>query len=320
LIPGESIAQQASCSDRLYAANSFSHNVSVVDTNTFDVIETTPVGLAPGWMIFSADRKTIYVSNNWQRSISVIDVATNTVVKTIVTAAGPIGLAATPDGTRLVVSYLKGEVRIIELATGAVTPPIKVGFDPEQIRMTPDGKYVYMVSTLEGIFKLDVERGEIVDTVPVSDIADPEGSFWAQFFPLPYNIEFSPDNALLYVAATIGGFMAVIDLQTNTVLDRWKADGATAIQFSRDQSKVYVTNHWGATVDEYDLLSGEQLRSYAENVEGLSFAKLDADGKYLYYGQAYDTTMRKFDTETWQPVASVEVGIGVNSLLLCDSP
>lgn len=313
-------AQEATCSHRLYTGNSFSHNVSVIDTDTFEVVDTIAVGLAPGWMVFSADKTQIYVSNNWQGSISVIDVATNTVVDTITTAPGPIGLAATSDGTRLIVSYLKGEVRVITLATGQVTQPIKVGVDPEQIRISPDGKYLYIISTIEGIYKIDIDSQQLVGIIPVADIADPEGSFWAQFFPLPYNLEFSPDGKLLYVAATIGGFMAVIDLQTDTVIDRWKADGATGIQFSRDQARVYVTNHWGKSVDEYDILSGEQLRHYQENIKGLSFAALDTEGKYLYYGQAYDTTMKKFDTQTWQPVASTEVGIGVNSLLLCDSP
>lgn len=300
------------CRDRLYTANSFSDNVSVVDTSSNEVVATVGVGKAPGWAVLSPDGTQLYVSNSQGSSISVIDVATNAVVRTIPTAAGPIGLAFTPDGTRLVVTYLQGTVSVMTLATGESTAPAKVGVDPEQIRITPDGRYAYLASTLQGVYKVDLNTLRTVATIPVKD-------FHGGAVPLPYNLIISADGGTVYVAATLGGLIAAIDTRSDAIVKSWPAKGPVGLQLSPDQKRLYVTNFWGASLDEYDVATGSQLRTSGQTDISLpSHLAESADGRYLYFGQSFGPKLEVFDASTWKPVKTLTVGTGPNALALCD--
>lgn len=306
-------AETPACAGRLYTVDSYSDDVSVIDTVINQVIATIPVGKAPGWAAFTPDKKQLYVTNSQAASISVIDVATNTVVRTISTDVGPIGVTFTPDGTRLIVSYLPGQVRIFTLATGAVSPPISVGLDPEQIRITADGKFLYVASTLQGIYKIDVDHARIVTTIPIKD---PNGGP----IPFPYNLTLAPDGRTLYVAAIFGDFIAAIDTGSDTVVHTWPAHAPVGLQTSSDGRRLYVTNFWNATATEYDIATGSVLRtSAATDISLPSQAAESADGQYLYFGQSFDTKLLVFSTSTWKPVKTLTVGSGPNSLAICDS-
>jgi YVTN family beta-propeller protein len=309
--PGAALAQP-NCKGHLYVANSFSDNVSVIDTRRNEVVATIPVGHNPAEMTFTPDQKQIYVSNSGSDSISVIDLAGNTVASTIPTDHFPLGMAFTPDGSRLVISYEPNVVKIITVATGASTPPIKVGLDPEQIRMTPDGKYLYVDSTLGKIDVVDIDRAQVIARIPIKD---PDGGF----LPLPYNLLMSPDGKTLYVGAVLGGFVAVIDTRSNAVVDTWPASAPVGMDYSLDHRSLYVTDYYGANFDEYDAATGALLRSHA-TVRQPAFVAVREDGRYAYFGQAYGSTMTVFDTRTWAPSKTLQVGNGANALLICNSP
>jgi YVTN family beta-propeller protein len=303
------------CSGHLYAANSFSDNVSVIDTYANEVVATIPVGHHPAEMTFTPDHKQIYVSNSADDTISVIDVATNTVVNTIPVDNFPLGLAFTPDGKHLVVSYEPNVMRIITMATGEAGPPIRVGLDSEQIRMTPDGKYVYALSTLNNrVDVLDVDKAQITATIPITNANGGAAP------PFPYNALMSPDGKTLYVGAIFDSFVAVIDTQSNAVVNTWPAKYPVGMQYSLDHTKLYITNYYGASsIGEYDAATGELLRSH-RTVHKPSFMAVREDGKYAYFGQAYGTTMTVFDTDKWTVKKKLTVGKGTNAVLICNSP
>ncbi len=306
-------SEETSCTGHLYVANSFTDNVSVIDTQANKVIATIPVGHRPAEMIFTPDQKQVYVSNSQGSSISVIDVATNSIAKTIPLDAGPLGMAFTSDGQHLVTTYEPNVAKIIDLATGEASPPITVGLDSEQIRITPDGKYVYMASTLNGVYVLDVDKAQIVATIPIKN---PNGGIVPA---LPYNLLMSPDGKTVYVGATLGSFIAVIDTQSNAVVDTWPVSFPVGMQYSLDHQSLYVTNYYAATISEYDISTGELLRSHG-TVSKPSFMAVREDGKYAYFGQAYGSTMTVFNTKTWTPKKKIKVGKGANALLICNSP
>ncbi|AOT69338.1 DNRLRE domain-containing protein [Geosporobacter ferrireducens] len=70
--------------NRIYVANRFSNNVSVIDGMTSSVIATIPVGNNPSFAVkVNPITNRIYVSNLYSRNVSVIDGITNTVIDTI---------------------------------------------------------------------------------------------------------------------------------------------------------------------------------------------------------------------------------------------
>jgi YVTN family beta-propeller protein len=120
---GQSLAQNA------YITNGEGSSVSVINTSTNMVIATIPVDVPVG-VVVSPDGKA-YVTNLGNNTVSVIDMATNMVTATISVASGPVGVAVTPDGSKVyVANYGANTVSVIDTATNMVTATIPVGVQP----------------------------------------------------------------------------------------------------------------------------------------------------------------------------------------------
>ena len=74
----------------------------------------------------------LYVANEADNTVSVIDTATNTVVGSPIPVGGvPIGVAVTPDGTKVyVANEFSNTVSVIHTATKTVVKTVSVGISP----------------------------------------------------------------------------------------------------------------------------------------------------------------------------------------------
>ena len=75
-----------------------------------------------------------YITNLGSNTVSVIDTKTNKVTATIPVGAGPLGVAVSPDGSKVYISNDNdnpGTVAVIDAATNAVTATIPVGSGPQ---------------------------------------------------------------------------------------------------------------------------------------------------------------------------------------------
>jgi YVTN family beta-propeller protein len=102
----------------VYAANSDSDTVSVIDAATNDVTRTislapydgAPVGTNPDALAFAPDGSALYVANSGNNDVAVVDLRDehDRVLGEIPTAWYPTALALTNDGSRLFVANGKG--------------------------------------------------------------------------------------------------------------------------------------------------------------------------------------------------------------------
>ena len=80
-----------------------------------------------------------YITNSGSNNVSVIDTATNTVKATVSVGYNPLGVAVTPDGTKIyVVNEYNNTLSVINTATNNITSTVNVGNDPWGIAVTPD--------------------------------------------------------------------------------------------------------------------------------------------------------------------------------------
>ena len=163
---------------RAYVANGGSSSVSVIDTQTNQVVGAPiAVGNKPRPIAITPDGSGAYVANADSDSVSVIDTQANQVVGApIAVGEEPEAIAITPDGSRAYVANGKSDsVSVIDTqAKQVIGAPIAVGEEPKAIAITPDGRRMYVANHKSGdVSVIDTRTSQVVG-LPITIGAAPE--------------------------------------------------------------------------------------------------------------------------------------------------
>ncbi len=90
--------------NRVYTANRFSDDVSVIDASNLTVIDTIPVGNEPRDFAFDSDNDRVFVTNAQSNDVSVIDAFNLTVIDTIPVGDLPNDIVYDSENNRLYVA------------------------------------------------------------------------------------------------------------------------------------------------------------------------------------------------------------------------
>jgi YVTN family beta-propeller protein len=238
---------------RLMVANYGSDSVSIIDTDSRQVVETV-VGLDEPFAIVmgSRDSSRAYVStvSTAYDSIGVVDMSTNTVIETHPLAFSVSDLAVSPDG-KYVYAGRNGvggaDVAVLDTATGRVEPidlPSQPGTTAECVRVSSDGRRLYVATNgpADGrLLVIGTDRLRVTDTVeiglPIRDVA------------------LSPDRAIAYVASCgpeWGAVIDVIDTRTAKIIGTHKIGESggilTGLTLSGDGDRAYLVSDDSITV------------------------------------------------------------------------
>lgn len=196
---------------KAYITNSNADSVSVVDTSTFQVLSTIPVGTLPRSVALAPDGRYAYVVNHGGGgSLNVIDTELDSVVSSIPIGALPYALAITKDGLTAYASSSNKILRI-DLVTQAVSTfvsfPQGVGatafvLSPDQSRLYAScgsSGYVGIVNTSTGVVILRMAHAHA------------------------WNIAINPNGTRVYILSS--SYLDILDTTTNTV-------SPTPIQFN----------------------------------------------------------------------------------------
>ena len=89
---------------KVYVANQGSNTVSVIDTATNNVTATVTVGTSLVELQSTRMEQMYMWRTDESNNVSVIDTATNNVTATVNVGTDPVGIAVTPDGTKVYVA------------------------------------------------------------------------------------------------------------------------------------------------------------------------------------------------------------------------
>ncbi len=278
---------------RVYVTNEISGDLTVIDSNSMDVVATVPLGKRPRGIHPSPDAKTIYVAVSGSPpappgvdestlpppdknadGIAVFDVASNKVARILKGGSDPENFDVSLDGKTIYVSNEDASgVSFIDVASGEITKTVKTGDEPEGVKLTPDGKLIYSTSEGDGtVSVVDPAAGALVTSFKVGH--------------RPRNIVFMPDGKHGYVNAEPDGTVVLFDAVKNEVvqtilLGKPGEVKPMGLALSLDASKLYVTTGRGKTVVILDTATNQPAGSFEVGQRPWGLA-LSPDGKTLF--------------------------------------
>jgi YVTN family beta-propeller protein len=222
---------------RVYVADA-NGPVSAIDTSTNTVTPVINLGSAgPAYLAFNPAGTRLYALQVEGGTVAVIDTATNTVIDTIVysvvgtTFTGAI--AINPAGTRAYINLMNqfghsAGVAVIDLSTNTIVGNLST-LTPTRVAISPDGAYVYATNyaSAGAVDIWNAATNTLVSTISV-------GAQYPQF------IAINPMGTRAYVSLHFDNAVAVVDLNTNTVIGTPIPVPGAIADITLDSIRAYV--------------------------------------------------------------------------------
>ena len=129
-------------------SNWVSHNLSVFDSQTKELLRRIPVGGTPRGMAFSPDGSVLYAAIYDEPVVAVVDMRQNRVIARyrLYSGEGACRHVIYRDGKLYVSDMFRGTVNILNAADGALLVSRRIGPNINTIVLSPDGSRVFASS------------------------------------------------------------------------------------------------------------------------------------------------------------------------------
>ena len=306
--------------DHAYVSNEGAGTVSVIDTDTLQLVRTVAVGKRPRGLRLSHDGARLYVAVSGVPScgapagdidcdplkhdlfgdgVAVVDTRALKVLRTLQAGSDPQQLDPTPEGRRVFVTNADGaSVSVVDGLTGNFITRISVGRGPEAVRISPDGAWAFAVSATDGTASLiDTHLLQLARTV--SGVGQ-----------RPRDATFSADSRAAYVLSELDASLYRIDIPAGAVqrlVELRKADHPWALALDAPEHRLYVSTARASTVN---VIALDHPRVTAEihvgtRPRGLG---LTHNRARLLVANSGSNTVSVIDTVTFRVVQTVPVG------------
>jgi YVTN family beta-propeller protein len=268
---------------RAYVSNSDGDSISIIDRQTYQVVQTHKVGDYPHHMIVSMDGRHLYVGNTHSDTVSVLDLASEKIVRTL-PLLDPYNLYYTPDRKTLVTTCTRlGRVEIhsaedwTEIGKSAGwkrLAQIPTGRDPNHFAFSPDGRYMYV-------------SNEYSHQLSVIDLRERKLARQVNTGKRPVDVSLAAGGKTLFVANYGEGRVTVYETENFKEIERIATGaGAHGMAMGVDGKTLYVSNRDANTVSEIDVANRKILRNF-RIPQGPDMLEVTADGKELWVTGRY---------------------------------
>jgi YVTN family beta-propeller protein len=193
----------------LFITNTKADSVSIIDTGTFEVVGTIPLGPGkPNRIVFHPDGRTAWVVYDKSHDLGMIDAESRKLVKRVKIGGNPYNLAFTPDGRHLLVldwasDKSTDEVIFYDLKAEKIDGRVEVSTWPAHAIFSRDGKLLYVSGETAG----DVTVIDVVQRTVVGRLVHGGGD--------AMGLALATDGKTLYAAAGENKAILKIDTTTN---------------------------------------------------------------------------------------------------------
>ena len=329
----------------LFITNEKSNSVSVVDTDTDQVIETIMVGKTPHAIGITPNRRCAYTGNRGDNTISVIDLKSMNVVKTIGLPHTIMNLEVSPDG-RYVSANSRTSLRIsfIDTASNTIAKTIEVGHwkkrekgksavnmgDPNvhskrggimisHDTWSPDSQFLFVPDRFNyRIAKIDVGTFEVTDRLQLASpthhmLVAPNGKSMIAMNDGVHKHNVPPSIVFFDMKSLR------IEKQISMPLAKGEFAQGHHAGFNLDKTTLYFANRGkkkgkkrGRTVVAVDL-ENRKLISTVEAGHGAGHANASPDGKYIFILNHYDNVVSVLDAKTNSMIKNIKMPLSAKS-------
>ncbi len=294
----------------LYVTNTKSSSLSIIDTNTLEVVGTIQLGAGkPNRVVFHPDGKLAWVVFDKSHDLGIVDADAKKLVRRIKIGGNPYNLAFTPDGRYLYVldwssDTSNDEIIMYDLRAEKVEGRVEVSTWPAHGVFSRDGRLFYVSGESAGdVTVIDTAKREIVGRV-VHGGGDAMG------------LALKADGKVLYAAA--GENKAVLKIDTGT----FKVAGTIPVPgivhestLTLDGKFLYVTlrkaNKLVVIRTEDDkIVATIPQRAYPDLVT------MEPTGRYALVTNRYADSVAVIDLKTHAQIRMIAVGKAPHGMAL----
>jgi len=291
-------AAGAASAATLYVTNTKSNSISVIDTTTFEVTGTIPLGAGkPNRVAFHPDGKTAWVIYDKSHDIGVVDADAKKLLKRVKIGGNPYNLTFAPDGKTLYVldwaSETSGDdVIVYDLATNKIETKVEVSTWPAHAIFSRDARLLYVSGETAGdLTVIDVKTRTSVarvihgggDAMGLALAADGRTLYAAAgenkqvvkidttthkvtgTIPVPgiiHETTLTLDGKFLYTTLRKANKLVVISTADDKIVATVPQKGYPDLVVMEPTGRyAFVTNRWADHVAVIDVATHKQLRT-----------------------------------------------------------
>lgn len=192
----------------LYVTAELERKILVVDPAAGRIVAAIDHEGSGHWLAVLPDGSKAYVANKNDRPfVTVIDLAARKQIGTIAMPRGTQGIAASPDGTRVIAMDLaEPTLAVVDTATDRVLERVRLADATEpayKAYYSPDGQWLLTMA------------GSVIDIFDAANLGAPQRS--VKVGASPMGIAFSADGKTALVANHGDGTVSVVDIATAKV-------------------------------------------------------------------------------------------------------
>ncbi|NIZ09404.1 YVTN family beta-propeller repeat protein [Pseudooceanicola sp. HF7] len=234
------MAATPALANKAFVSNERGNTITVVDTETWEVLTEFDGGNRPRGITMSPDGTKLYVCASDDNIVRVFDTETYEELESLPSGPDPELFVLDPEGQYL---YIANEddnlVTVTDTGTRTIKAEVPVGVEPEGMAISPDAKWVVNTSeTTNMAHFISTEDYQIKHNVLVDQ--------------RPRYAQYTDDGTRLFVSSEIGGTVSVMDIaedgtpsmvgkiafEVPGVLPEWLQP--VGIKITQDGSRIFV--------------------------------------------------------------------------------
>jgi YVTN family beta-propeller protein len=294
----------------LFVTNTKGDSISVIDTTTFEVTGTIPLGRGkPNRVVFHPDGKTAWVVYDKSHDLAIVDAEARKLVKRVKIGGNPYNLNFSADGRHLLVldwssDTSNDEIIFYDLQAEKIDGRVEVSTWPAHSVLSRDGKLLYVSGETAGdLTVIDMARREILARY-VHGGGDAMG------------LALSADGKTLYAAAGENKAIIKIDTATNKPVGTIGLPGVVhESTLTLDGRFLYTTLRKANKIIVVDTVTDKVAATIPQKGYP-DLVTMEPTGRYALVTNRYADLVSVIDLKTHTQVRTIPVGKAPHGMAL----